>query len=85
MCRAAIITFCVAWYAALGLLLIGTFGWFGQENDPLSGVFLIPLGLPWNQPLGHFPEGVTAWGAAVAPAANLLVLSLICRRFARLS
>lgn len=21
---------------------------FGAEKDPLSGVFLIPLGLPWN-------------------------------------
>ena len=33
---------------ALMLLAIGTFGWLGQERDPLSGVFLMPLGLPWN-------------------------------------
>lgn len=33
---------------ALFLLAVGTFGWFGQEQDPLSGVFLLPLGLPWN-------------------------------------
>lgn len=33
---------------ALLLLLIGLFGWFGQEEDPLSAVFLLPLGLPWN-------------------------------------
>ncbi|MFN6935028.1 MAG: hypothetical protein ACK4NZ_07740 [Tsuneonella sp.] len=39
----------VALYAiALLLLAIGTFGWFGQEKDPLSAVFLFPLGLPWN-------------------------------------
>ncbi len=25
---------------ALALLLIGTFGLFGQEQDPLSGIFL---------------------------------------------
>lgn len=34
--------------AALALLIIGTFGLFGQEQDPLAGVFLLPLGLPWN-------------------------------------
>lgn len=33
---------------ALLLLAIGTFGWFGQAKDPLSAVFLLPLGLPWN-------------------------------------
>jgi len=33
---------------ALLLLLIGSFGWFGQQKDPLSAVFLLPLGLPWN-------------------------------------
>jgi len=40
--------FVVLYVAAVLLFLIGTFGWFGQETDPLSGVFLIPLGLPWN-------------------------------------
>lgn len=40
--------FVVLYVAAVLLFLIGTFGWFGQETDPLSGVFLMPLGLPWN-------------------------------------
>ena len=44
----AFAAFVVLYIAALLLFLIGTFGWFGQETDPLSGVFLIPLGLPWN-------------------------------------
>jgi hypothetical protein len=39
----------IALYAiALFLLAIGTFGWFGQAKDPLSGIFLMPLGLPWT-------------------------------------
>jgi hypothetical protein len=38
----ALYTIAVAWLA------IGTFGWFGQPQDPLYGVFLLPLGLPWN-------------------------------------
>lgn len=42
------IIFVVLYGAALLLLLVGAFGWFGQEWDPLSGVFLMPLGLPWN-------------------------------------
>jgi len=40
----------------VGLLLIGTFGLFGQEKDPLSAVFLIPLGLPWFIWVVGFPE-----------------------------
>ena len=38
----------VLYLGALALLIIGTFGLFGQEQDPLAGVFLLPLGLPWN-------------------------------------
>ena len=34
--------------AAVFLLAVSTFGLFGQERDPLGGVFLLPLGLPWN-------------------------------------
>lgn len=44
----ASILFVVLYGAALFIFLVGTFGWFGQDTDPLSGVFLIPLGLPWN-------------------------------------
>ena len=44
----AFLIFLGLYLAALILLTIGTFGWFGQEQDPLSAVFLIPLGLPWN-------------------------------------
>lgn len=40
--------FVALYVIALLLLAVGTFGWFGQEQDPLSGVFLLPLGFPWN-------------------------------------
>ncbi|WP_051503891.1 hypothetical protein [Sphingomonas jaspsi] len=56
---------------ALGLWLIGTYGLFGQERDPLSAVFLIPLGLPWNQ----WGEGLAV--ALAAPAANVVILWLL--------
>ncbi|WP_066555474.1 hypothetical protein [Croceicoccus bisphenolivorans] len=68
--------FTLAYVIALGLFLVGTFGWVGQEPDPLAGVFLIPLGLPWN----HFFEGDDTFGFFVtllAPAINLGILWLV--------
>jgi hypothetical protein len=66
----------------LALLLIGTFGLFGQERDPLAGVFLMPLGLPWVLWLDGFPEVVLPWLAGMAPLLNLAILTFLCRRLA---
>ena len=66
---------------ALALLLIGTFGLFGQERDPLSGVFLIPLGLPWVSLLDGVSDGFKPWLAVLAPAFNLFILMALCRAF----
>jgi hypothetical protein len=54
--------------------LIGTFGLFGQERDPLAGVFLMPLGLPWVLWLEGFPEITLPWLAGMAPLLNLAIL-----------
>lgn len=77
-CRIVTGVFGVLWLLALALLLIGIFGLFGQEQDPLSAVFLIPLGLPWNR---LFDLGDTAglWLLALAPLINLAILTAICR------
>lgn len=64
---------------ALLLLAIGTFGWFGQEQDPLSGIFLMPLGLPWNI-LGDRIGLSGAWVAILAPALNAGVLYWLWKR-----
>ena len=64
---------------ALLLLAIGTFGWFGQEPDPLSGVFLMPLGLPWVL----IADRLGAGGAAIAiaaPAVNAAILYWLWKR-----
>ena len=38
----------MAFYAfALFMMLSSTFGLFGVEQDPMSGIFLILLGQPW--------------------------------------
>ena len=54
----------------MALLLIGIFGWFGQEKDPLSGVFLLPLGLPWNLIADKLGVAGVATGD-LSPAVNL--------------
>jgi hypothetical protein len=64
---------------AVLLLLIGLFGWFGQEQDPLSAVFLLPLGLPWNV----IADRVGLSGAAImlaAPAINAAILFWLWKR-----
>lgn len=68
---------------ALALLLVGTFGLFGQERDPLAGVFLVPLGLPWVLWLDGVSDGVRPWLAALAPLLNLILLAAICRLLSR--
>ena len=73
----------VLYLVALALLLIGTFGLFGQERDPLSGVFLLPLGLPWNLLVDLAPEPAWPWLAAAAPLLNLVILMAVCRGLRR--
>lgn len=75
----AFIIFAVLYALAVFLLGVGTFGWLGQEQDPLAGVFLMPLGLPWIVLADWM--GVT--GAAVmllAPAINGVILFWLWRR-----
>ena len=81
VCRVIAITFGVAYLIALALFAIGILGLFGQERDPLAGVFLVPLGLPWNRFLDWIPEALLTWAATAAPAINLVILWLLCRTF----
>ena len=81
-CRWVVRIFGILYLTALALLLIGTFGLFGQERDPLAGVFLMPLGLPWVPWLDGFPEVGLPWLAGMAPLLNLAILTFLCRRLA---
>lgn len=78
ICNWTVRLFTVAYLAALFLFLAGNFGWFGSETGPLAGVFLAPLGLPWNRMLHAFPRQLLPWLAAGAPIVNILILTLIC-------
>ncbi|NOC45570.1 MULTISPECIES: hypothetical protein [unclassified Ruegeria] len=79
VCRTTIIVFSILYLLALIAFLTGTFGWLGQERDPLSGVFLLPLGLPWIILVDLVSESAKPWFAAIVPVLNLLALVLICR------
>jgi hypothetical protein len=84
MCRVATIAFALAWAAALVLLAVGTFGWFGQPRDPLSGAYVVLLGLPWvTLPPDDLGETAGAVAACLAPGINLALLWGICRVLTR--
>lgn len=78
-CPIAVFGFALLYALAFGLFIIGMFGLFGSPSGPLSGIFLVPLGLPWNQMLGAFPEPLWPILATLSPALNLVILILICR------
>ncbi|NEX22036.1 hypothetical protein G3480_17275 [Thiorhodococcus mannitoliphagus] len=73
------VVFGVLYLLALTVFVVGTFGFFGQVRDPLSGVSLIPLGMPWNWMIDLLPEPLWPWLAAAAPSINLGILWMLCR------
>lgn len=73
--------FAILWPAALAVWAIGTWGLFGQQIDPLAGLFLIPLGLPWTMLGGSLPPAALPVLGVVAPGLNLLILIWLARRF----
>lgn len=82
-CRLVTTIFAALYVLALVVLFVGTFGFFGQDRDPLSGVYLIPLGLPWNQVIDAFPEAAWPWLVSAAPLVNIAILIIACRVFKR--
>lgn len=83
LCRTFVWIFGLLWLLAIGIFLIGQFGLFGQERDPLAGVFLAPLGFPWNRFIDAAPESSWPWLAAGLPLVNLLLLGGLCRLLRR--
>lgn len=64
------------------MFAVGTFGWFGVEPDPLSGAYLIILGMPWVLPLDAVvgAAGLPLVGI-VAPLVNIGIVWALCRWF----
>jgi len=79
ICNVTLTIFALLYAGAVVLFLVGTFGWFGQQTDPLSGVFLLPLGLPWVFMADALDDTLRPWAAVLAPAVNLAILAGLCR------
>lgn len=75
-------SYAAAYIFALCIFAVGTWGLLGADRDPLAGVFLIPLGLPWTLlwENGEGPHG--PWLALTAPLGNLLLIGAVRRTFA---
>ena len=71
--------FTVGYGFALVVFLVGTFGWFGVSQDPLSGLFLTPLGIPWAWAASILPESTWPFLVALAPAINVVLLFWLCQ------
>ncbi len=83
LCRIVVGVLIALWLIALGILAIGTFGWFGQERDPLAGVYLVLLGQPWIGLVGELSEPLGPWLGALMPLINIVLLASLCRVFSR--
>lgn len=80
ICKLVLGAFGIAYAVALLAWAAGTFGLFGSERDPLAGVFLIPLGVPWTYVAGALPDGpVRVAGALLSPLLNLGLIAAVCR------
>ncbi|MGA9252113.1 MAG: hypothetical protein WBV78_20535 [Roseobacter sp.] len=80
-CKWIVRVFAGLYLLALVILGIGVFGLFGQDKDPLSAVYLMPLGLPWVLWADGAPDMMLPWIAALAPALNLVILIALCKAF----
>jgi hypothetical protein len=80
LCKIAIWVFVLLWAGATFIFATGTFGWFGQPQDPLSGVFLLPLGFPWILAIEIVPETAKPLFAVFAPSLTLAILVVFCRK-----
>ncbi|SHF93090.1 hypothetical protein SAMN05444339_1237 [Loktanella atrilutea] len=82
-CRWLLRLLAMVFVLALILFAIGRLGLFGAHRDPLSAVFLIPLGLPWVLLSDRLPDPLWPIAAALAPLLNLALLARLCPWTAR--
>ena len=80
VCKITVWAFALLYIVATFVFLTGTYGWFSQPIDPLSAVFLLPLGLPWILAVDFIPEVAKPWFGVAAPLLNLIILMMLCRR-----
>ena len=82
MARAFFWLFCIylaAYGPALVILMIGVYGLFGQQPDPISGLGVVMLGWPWTRFVDALPEAAWPFATALAPALNAGILFTLWR------
>ncbi|MCA0930670.1 hypothetical protein [Ruegeria profundi] len=47
----------------------------------MSGIFLMPLGLPWVRWFDGVADSLKPWLTVLAPVLNIAILTLLCRYF----
>ncbi len=83
LCRIFLYAFSVAYVLALVIFVVGHFGLFGQEADPVSAVFVILLGQPWVLLIDNLPESLHMGAAVLSPLLTLALLFALCRWIGR--
>jgi hypothetical protein len=78
LCRWELRGFAITCLVALAIGLVGSFGLFGQEQDPLARVFVIILGQPWVAWISGVAEPLRPWLAAVCPLLHIFLLAALC-------
>lgn len=73
----------IGYLLALAAFAVGTFGLFGADRDPLSGILLIPIGLPWIMLAADLPETVRFWAAILSPLLNIGILMFLVNLLVR--
>ncbi len=79
LCRIVLVGFGVLYSLAMVLFLIGAFGLFGQERDPMSAAFLVILGQPWIRLVDSLSEAGRLVAMVLSPGVTLAVLWGLCR------
>lgn len=74
-----LIIFASLYVIAFGLYLVGTYGIAGSPQGPLAGVFLMPLGLPWNLLADRMGMSGPAVGI-LSPLVNMAILYALYRK-----
>ncbi len=74
----------VLYILALIVFVVGTYGLFGFEKDPLSGVYLVILGWPWPGLTQDLPDQLLPVAGIAAPLINIVILQVFGSWFAAL-
>jgi TRAP-type C4-dicarboxylate transport system permease small subunit len=84
--RALAVIYAALCCLSLAILAIGTFGWFGQERDPVSAAFAILLSAPWPMLVDSINDPVTGIFIVLGGmGVNLFIILSLGRLLARSS